>query len=120
MLGWSECRDVSVTTTSVACSFPLPPPGPQWLRDWIGVDYFAKTVGVVLPEASQIEDLSPLSQLTSVEHLCVDRTGITDLSPISSLKNLVHLALAHTPVTDLSPISSLKKLEYLDVTHASD
>ena len=70
----------------------------------------------------QVSDLGPLSNLSALERLCLDRTQVTDLGPLSRLHALRRLDLDGTQVTDLGPLSSLHALEtlYLNETEVSD
>ena len=80
------------------------PPGPDWLREWIGIDYFA-TVSSVQMGRTGVSDLSPLSNLTSLEHLTLIDSQVTDLTPLAEMTSLRSMDLTHTPVSDLSPLS---------------
>ncbi|MDB4380927.1 leucine-rich repeat domain-containing protein [Mariniblastus sp.] len=92
----------------------------------------------------QLVDLSPLSDLKSLEELRIWNTPVADLSPLATLKRfeaieffnapvrdlsplaglsrLKELQIIIAPVSDLSPLSALKNLEYLDFydTNVSD
>jgi hypothetical protein len=73
------------------------PPGPEWLRELIGVDYFATVEGVVL-DRDEITDLAPLANLPQLRSLglMIFVDPKTDLSPIQTLKNLKQLELRYT------------------------
>jgi internalin A len=68
-------------------------------------------------ENNTADDLSQLSRLVSLEHLCVafSKSEISDLSPLSSLINLKYLELRCNRVKtinyDLNPLRTLTKLE---------
>jgi internalin A len=64
-------------------------------------------------------DLSPLSELTNLQQLCISNSSVKNLSPISNLKNLFHIEARHTLVTDLSPLSGLNNLQRIDISHTS-
>jgi hypothetical protein len=71
-------------------------PGPTWLRNLIGIDYFADVTAVIL-DRDDINDLAPLTNLPLLR--CV------------GLMNYVH------PETDLAPLKSLTRLEELRLEH---
>jgi hypothetical protein len=94
---------------------PVPyaqPPGPNWLRQLIGVDYFASVVGVNLTNPL-VNDVTPLATLLSLKELCVQNTAVSDLSPLAKLTRLERLRLISTPVTDVSMVPTLTKLRAL-------
>ena len=118
--------------------FALPgtAPGPKWLRELVGVDYFAAidfvdlsntTVRDISPLASlpglrnarlndtNVDDLSPLKDLTGLQVLAVSNTRVVDLSPLTSLSDLESLSLSNTEVRDLSPLAGLAALRILDI-----
>ncbi len=109
------------------------PPGPIWLRQQIGDEYFQSVRFVRLNEG-EAHDLSPLANLTELRTLTVHNNpgrfnsllwlGLSDLdlSPVSNLSELKVLRLSRAPVHDLSPVASLTKLIVLDLdsTQVSD
>jgi len=66
---------------------------------------------------TQVTNLSPLAELTSLEWLNLNNTQVSDLSPLVELKNLEGLGLHHTQVSDLSPLAELKNLERLNLNN---
>ena len=60
-------------------------------------------------------DITPLSELTSLEVLIWEFCQSDDLTPLSSLVNLNFLFLEINQVSNLSPLSSLINLERLDL-----
>ena len=74
-----------------------------------------------------ISDLTPLSDLTSLEKLILSYNPISDITPLSGLSNLKFLNLdgmgktnpegADAELKDLSPLKSLSNLETLVITH---
>ena len=115
------------------------PPGPRWLRERIGLDYFANVTKawISVPKRdetspanhratsyshdSQISDIAPLANLKHLEHLTLSNTNVRDLSPLQGLTKLRWLRLTGSQVTDLSPLrgSNLKDL-YLEHTPIRD
>jgi hypothetical protein len=71
---------------------------------------------------ADIEDLAPLSALTSLRTLFLTLTRVGNLAPLSALTRLQTLGLAGTKVVDLSPLSALTNLEqlYLNRTRVAD
>ena len=71
---------------------------------------------------TEVSDLRPLSDLTTLYHLGLSRTYIRDLRPISGLIALKTLWLDFTDVRDLGPIANLTELTDLriDNTPISD
>ena len=97
-------------------------PGPQWLVNYLGVDYFAP-VEFVWIDHSNVADFSPLVNLPNLKQLSVLRADkLTDISPLSELTGLQWLQLQSTSVTDLSPLAKLTKLKRLelDCWHSDD
>jgi Leucine-rich repeat (LRR) protein len=110
------------------------PPGPPWLRDLIGVDFFANVIQVdcqhtqfkrvaelaKLPRlrklnlnGTSVNDLFPITKLTNMNTLECRETGITSLTPLKGLVELDFLQLNGTNVSDLGPLSDLQKLQHL-------
>ena len=74
------------------------PPGPDWLREWIGIDYFSDVYWVDLAN-TQVTDLSPLEYLPNLEVLNLSFTQVTDLSSLDGMSNLFFLQMVDTPVS---------------------
>lgn len=113
------------------------PPGPKWLRDWLGLDYFDHVHGIDfskqdiagLPDLSAVseiktlwlrntnlDDLTVVSHLTELENLWIGETQVHDLSPLSRNKKLKWLSLERTNVQDLSPLNGLADLRTLNIS----
>ena len=81
------------------------PPGPDWLREWIGVDYFCDVYEVNYLVVSKsipdrhLEDLYPLVSLTHLRVLALTNSQVSNLSSLESLTNLERLYLSSTLVT---------------------
>ena len=91
-----------------------PLPGPQWLRDLIGVDFFATVVSVNLHKR-KVDDssLSSLAHLSNLKYLDLSDTNVSDLTFLAKLTRLEGLDLAATSVKDLSPLTNLTALKTL-------
>jgi internalin A len=70
----------------------------------------------------ELNDLSPLKNLTALQQLSVNSTQVSDLSPLENLTALQQLFFNWTPVSDLSPLKDLKQLKVLNIalTQVSD
>lgn len=69
-----------------------PPPGPAWLRDLIGIDYFAKVVTVDLYD-SQVRDLATLANLKDLSLLYVDDKKVSKVHRDALQKSLPSLII---------------------------
>ena len=65
---------------------------------------------------NNIEDISPLEDLTQLEFFDLSCNPITDISSLHSLTSLTHLYLTDCSVKDLSPVYGLSSLEALYVS----
>ncbi len=80
-----------------------PPPGPAWMRNLIGLDYFATVVEVEIHvNVADDETASTLGDLPHLRSLSLSGTGITDsvMSRLQSLTQLQELEVAYSSVTD--------------------
>lgn len=88
------------------------PPGPAWIRDWVGVDYFAP-ITVVHVRGEAVDDLSPVTCLSNLQGINILKTNVSDLSPLSTLANLRLVWIKDSPVQDLKPLAQLPNLDRL-------
>lgn len=89
-------------------------PGPEWLRELVGVDYVATVIGVDFRTfVFEGTDLSPLATLSSLHWLFLANNGTTDLSPLEAMTDLENLWIERTQVTDFSPLANLTRLNTL-------
>lgn len=103
------------------------PPGPAWLREWLGVDFLA-TVGYVSFEGTQVTDagLELVRGLPQLQWLNLFATQVTDagLNNLKGLRQLRVLNLGSTRVTDAGMVhlKGLTKLQSLslDQTEVTD
>lgn len=63
--------------------------------------------------STQVNDLTPLARLTNLQYLQFQNTQVNDLTPLARLTNLQDFSCGHTRVSDLSPLEELTKLETL-------
>ncbi len=104
----------------------IPPPGPRWLCNILGVDYFSSVVNVYLDRSHRddplFNDLKPLASLTKLRRLGLEYCNVGDLTPLAGLTNLEYLGLANSQVKDLTVLAGLTNLAtlYLSQTHVTD
>lgn len=73
---------------------------------------------LVIPENSDIEDITPLSNLKELRDLKMSKImKISDLTPLSGLAKLEKLDCSYNPVMDLTPLSNLKNLRELNIEY---
>lgn len=89
------------------------PPGPAWLRDRLGIDYFDDIIVVTAYPEADMRDISPLADLPHLETLTIEQSFVGDLTPLANLKQLRCLSLIHCQITDVSPLAELTNLKYL-------
>ena len=87
-------------------------PGPKWLVELVGVDYFQEVIGVDLPY-TQVNDLTPLVGLKSLRHLGLYNTPVRNVTPLAELMSLEFLVLNSTQVDDPTPLAKLTGLQEL-------
>ena len=102
-------------------------PGPDWIRNRIGIDHLATVVSVRWsPKApgqlsdnlahTQVNNLSPLNQLRSLRYLNLSCTKIIDVTQLCDLPRLKHLDLYNTQVSDVALLGDLTSLNYLNLS----
>ena len=98
-----------------------PPPGPDWLREWIGIDYFSDVVLVDL-QGKKTEDISPLQCLTKLKRLNLFGSQLRDISALKEFTELDHLLVSLAKINDLTPLEGLTNLETLGLegNHVKD
>ena len=62
------------------------PPKPEWLRNLVGIDYFANVVMVFL-HSTQVSDVTPLANLTKLRLLDLNDTQVGDVAPLANPNN---------------------------------
>ncbi len=96
------------------------PPGPAWLRNFLGIDYLDHVVLANLPEDTFTDaDLRLLQGLPGLEILFLRGANITDagLVHLKGLHRLCHLELAGDRITDagIAHLEGLHRLDDLDL-----
>jgi hypothetical protein len=92
------------------------PPGPNWLRGTLDVNFMADVVWVDLYD-TQVSDVKPLAGLQNLEHLYLSGTPVSDVTPLAGLKNLKWFSLTNTEVGDVTPLACLQNLQVLYLTN---
>jgi Leucine-rich repeat (LRR) protein len=64
---------------------------------------------------TQLDNLTPLKDMNSLEKLTLIGTKVSDLSPLRALPGLRSLDCTGTPVSDLAPLKEMKTLETLSL-----
>ncbi len=115
--------------------FQTDPPGPAWLRQHVGRDFFSHVYcvqpgefGRLSESAAMLSDIemAGLSEFTKLNLLAVEGAAITDkgLKNLAGLHELKHLGLSGTRITDvgLQFLQDLTELEtlYLTDTQVTD
>ncbi|WP_307984605.1 leucine-rich repeat domain-containing protein [uncultured Lactococcus sp.] len=80
-----------------------------------GLEY-AKKLGVIWLRDNQISDVSPLQNLTSLQHLDLIRNQISDVSPLQNLTSLQSLYLNDNQISDVSSLQNLTSLQHLELS----
>lgn len=77
---------------------------------------YTKLRKLYVEHCASIQNLIPLTQLSSLEELLVDYSTVSDLSPLKDLSNLKRLGLRNTSVRSLEGLSELTGLTSLEVS----
>jgi hypothetical protein len=94
------------------------PPGPKWLRDLLGVDYFAEVVEISVSDPQVTNDtLARLLSLPHLQLLCVDSDRITDsgVAMVARSKELISFDVISKSVTvaSIDHLQGLPNLQFL-------
>src|SRR5579864_1148354 len=92
------------------------PPGPKWLVDRLGIEYFSNIVAVKMYEHGSDALLAPIGRLDRLESLSVQGKQYTDrgLAYLEGLSHLRILTLFDTQVGDAG-LAHLKRLTHLQI-----
>jgi internalin A len=66
---------------------------------------------------NQIVDVTPLSQLVSLQTAILYNNRIADVAPLADLHNLTFLDLDNNQITDAGPLSGLARLRWLSLSN---
>jgi hypothetical protein len=123
-LGGTVYYDYQIKTNGLVpdtFDFQAIPPGPAWLRNILGDDYFQAVVSISFNKTAVAdEDLSLLLDTPVLKVLDLGDTKITDdgLACVKNLNKLEFLFLRHTSVGDrgLKQLKDLAHLRGLDIS----
>ena len=95
------------------------------IRDITGIEHCVNLERLVLgateetgwKSSNEIEDISPLEELTKLTELNLRRNKISDITPLSNLTNLTELWLFANKISDLTPLSNLTNLTRLELDY---
>lgn len=114
--------DAEITTADMAMLTRLVAPN-AGIGDLTGLEHATSLAHLDLGDArveekransNDISDLAPLSGLTKLRVLDLDRaTSVMDISPLAELANLRTLRLGNNAVADIAPLSGATKLRTL-------
>lgn len=103
------------------------PPGPHWLRQLLGDDFFDDVAGIqILRDGVTDETVAAIATLPHLKSLFLDSDGMSDqgLARLTELSELAELAFRSSTVTDagLAQVALLKGLTSLciDAPHITD
>ena len=88
-------------------------PGPEWLRNVLGIDFFDDVVVAYVNGKEKVSDVTPLTKLLELEILDLSNTNISNLTPLAGMLKLKTLFLNGTRTSDLTPLAGLANLEVL-------
>jgi hypothetical protein len=93
-----------------------PPPGPAWLRNLVGIDYLATTVGVTINTDIADDRFEVMDELPKLKTAFLSGKGVTDLTlaHLTGVQHLLGLYIFESSMTD----SGWENLERM--THLTD
>ncbi len=95
------------------------PPGPAWLKRWLGDNCFATVESVDATKRFGEEGLKHLKELRAVHNACLSESAVKDddLRRLAGVRGLRMLLLDHTQISDagLIHLEGLTGLEWLDL-----
>ncbi len=68
---------------------------------------------------NELDNINPISALTSLEALNLEKNQISDLNVLRNLHNLKYLILRDNKISDITPLSDLSSLKTLDLSYNS-
>ena len=77
---------------------------------------------IYIEDAQELNDISPLNEITNLTLLGLVNTQVKDISPLRSLTNLKELNLKNSPVTDITMLNGMRNIRelYLDGTRVPE
>lgn len=79
------------------------------VEDLSGLEYMTELRTLKIFRKSAIHDLTPLKDLTHLEHLWLGNNRIVDVRPLSNLTRLEVLRLENNQIEDIGPIADMAK-----------
>ena len=64
---------------------------------------------------NELENIEPLSRLSTVQSLNLEENYISDITPLSHLTDLYDLKLGSNEIRDVRPVQELGKRIYIDI-----
>jgi len=86
------------------------PDVPQWLTSTFGIDCFY-SIQMIHLDDRPVGDISPVASLHYLRHFELTTGGISDLTPLQNLSRLEHLSVSQNPIDDISALARLKNLK---------
>ncbi len=87
--------------------------GLEFATNLTALDLGGAFVGGEWVNSNEISNLSPLSNLTSLETLVLENNSISDVTPLSNMTRLIRLDLSSNNISNVTPLSNLTSLEWL-------
>ena len=112
-----KASDAPITQAEMASLTHLAAPNKN-IRDLTGLEFAINLTELNLGagdivNSNEISNLSPLSNLNSLERLYLGSSSISDVTPLSNLTSLKLLYLSYNNISDVTPLSNLTSLERL-------
>lgn len=90
------------------------PPGPPWLRNKLGIDFFANVIQVDCHDLA-FEDIAAIGKLSQLQRLNLNATRVSTLSPLANLTRLQVLECRETNIVDITPLRRCGELQFLQL-----
>ena len=85
------------------------------LKDLTGLEHATNLETLSLEEVGMVSDLTPLSNLTSLQKLKAANNQITDIRPLAGIIHLKTLVLGGNQIRDITPLANLTTLRHLEL-----
>ena len=80
------------------------------IKDLTGLEYATALERFILNGPSMILDLTPISNLITLERVSINGTQISDLGPLANLTNVTKMTLRNNQIQDIKSLASLTAL----------
>lgn len=91
-------------------------PGPPWLRNWIGIDFFIDVIEVDCRDTS-FDDIDAVGKLRQLQRLNLNNTQVKDLSPLANLTKLGIFECRETAVSDVKGLRWCRQLRFVQLNN---